>query len=141
MKLVKWSNMQPVWPSFFDEEDWPFNSNFTNSNNGIDIYETDESVVVEAMVPGIPEDKINVTIEGNVLNITANYEEKEEDSDKKKMYKKSRQTSFSYSTSLPRMVDGSKADAEVENGIVKIVVPKTEQEKPKRIEIKSKSKK
>ena len=48
-------------------------------------------------------------------------------------------SSFSYSTSLPRMVDAAGADAEVENGVVKVTIPKLEEEKPKRIEVKKKA--
>lgn len=138
MKLVKWNT--PMWPSFFDDDDWPNWPEISSTNKGLDIYETEDAVVVEAAVPGVPEDKVDVSIEGNVLTISAKHEETEEKKEKKKtVYKESRQTSFSYSTNLPRMVDATKAKAEVENGVVTITVPKTEEEKPKRIEVKKKS--
>ena len=57
---------------------------------------------------------------------------------KKVVYKSSRQMSFHYSTSLPRRVDASRADAEVENGVVKVTIPKVEEEKPKKIVVKKK---
>lgn len=142
MKLVKWNNFSPMWPSIFDEDDWPFSKDWPvlSTNKNLDIYETEDSVIVEAAVPGIPEDKVEVSIEGNVLTISAEHEETEEEKKKKKtVYKSSRQTSFSYSTNLPRMVDAAKAVAEVENGVVKISVPKAEEEKPKRIEVKKKA--
>lgn len=139
MAIIKWNRPYPsVWPSsIFDEDffEWPEIS----SDRGLNIYETDDNVVVEAALPGIPEDKVDVTVEGNVLTISGNHDATEEEkSEKKVVYKSSRQTSFSYSTSLPRMVDGSKAQAEVENGVVTINIPKSEEEKPKRIEVKKK---
>lgn len=137
MKLVRWNRPYSYWPSILDEDifDWPSIS----EEKGLNIYETDNEVVVEAAVPGIPEDEVNVTVEGNVLTISADHEESEEEKDKKKaIYKSTRQMSFSYSTSLPRAVDSTKAVAEVENGVVKITVPKTEETKPKRIEVKKK---
>lgn len=142
MKLVKYGKFGPWWPSIFDDEDWSLSTDWPelSTSKGLDIYETDEAVVVEAAVPGVPEDKVDVTVEGNVISIKAAHEEKEEEKKKKRTYKSSRQTSFNYSTSLPRMVDSSNAQAEVDNGVVKITVPKTEEEKPKRIEVKKKTK-
>lgn len=106
---------------------------------GIDMYETDDELVVKAPVPGVPEDKVEITVEGNILTIKAEFEETKEEKEKKKVvYKSTRQSSFNYSTSLPRMVDGSKAVAEVENGVVKVTIPKAEEEKPKKIEVKKK---
>lgn len=141
MAIVKWNRYFPsVFPSFFDDN-WPeITWPEVSASSGLDIYETDESVVVEAQVPGVPEDKVDVSIEGNVLNVRANFEETEEQKEKKKtVYKKTRQTSFNYSTSLPRMVDASRAAAEVENGVVKITVPKMEEEKPKKVTVKKKT--
>jgi HSP20 family molecular chaperone IbpA len=113
--------------------DWP---GITESSTGIDIYETDDSVVVEAQIPGIKEENVEVTVEGNVLTITAHQEENEEQKKAKKtVFKASRQTSFSYTTNLPRMVDSEKADAVVENGVVKVTVPKSANDKPRRISV------
>lgn len=139
MAIVKWNRYGPsLWPSFFDEDF--FKAPSVVGDSGLDVYETDDAVVVEASVPGIPEDKVEVTVEGNVLTISANYEQTEEEQKKKKaVYKCTRQTSFSYSTNLPRMVRGEQAKAEVDNGVVRVTVPKAEEEKPKRIEVKKKA--
>lgn len=143
MALVKYNRLFPtVWSSFFDDDNlvpsvlnWPEVSGV----QGLDMYETDDEIVVQAAVPGVPEDKVEVTIEGNILTIKAEHEETKEEKDKKKViYKSTRQSSFNYSTNLPRLVDGSKAVAEVENGVVKVVIPKTEEEKPKKIAVKKK---
>jgi len=138
MAIVKWNKWTPIYPSMFNDEDfWP--SNLLDTDRGIDIYETDDSVVVEAQVPGIKEEDVQVTVEGNILTISAEHEEKEEEKDKKKtVYKSTRQTSFHYSTTLPRMVNAAKAEAEVEKGVVKVTIPKAEEEKPKKIVIKKK---
>jgi len=143
MAVIKWNRWG--FPKMFDDSDWPtltgWNDFMDFNTRGIDIYETNDSVVVEAQVPGIKEDDVEVTIEGNVLTINASAEETEEEKSKKKtVYKSTRQYCFNYSTSLPRMVQGDKAEAEVENGVVRITIPKTEKEKPNKIEIKKKSK-
>lgn len=141
MKLVKWNKDFP-FPSIFDDDDfWSFSPvNFNAQDSGLNMYETDDTVVVEASVPGVPEDEVNVSIEGNILTISADFEETDEEKEKKKVvYKSSRRSSFRYSTNLPRMVVGSEAEAEVENGVVKVTIPKSEEEKPKRIEVRKKS--
>lgn len=135
--LIKWNPWKPMWPSFFDE-DFEFPQAFDNT--GLDIYETDDSIVVEAQVPGVKEENVSVTVEGNILSISAEEKDTEEKKEKKKtVYKSTRQSSFNYSTTLPRMVDASKAEAEVENGVVTVTVPKTEDEKPRKIEVKKKA--
>lgn len=137
MAIVKWNRSWPsMWPSMFDDDNLPSLVNWpdTGTGNGLNIYETDNDVVVEAQVPGIPEDKVEVSVEGGVLSISGSYEETEEEKDKKKVvYKNTRQTSFNYTTSLPRLVDANKAAATVDNGVVKVTIPKVEEEKPKKI--------
>ncbi len=139
MALVRWNR---PFPSIFDEDLWPQVSwRDVTDSTGIDIYETDDAVVAQAQVPGIPEDQVEVTVEGNVLTISGSYEETQEEQEKKRtVYKQTRQTSFNYTTGLPRMVDAAKAQAEVENGVVKVTIPKVEEEKPKKIEVKKKEK-
>jgi len=139
MTLVRWHRPLPGRRGpFFDDLDlfeWPELSTDTNMN----IYETDDDVVVEAAVPGVPEDKVEVSVEGNVLTIDAEHEETAEEEGKKRtVYKSSRQTSFHYSTSLPRMVDSESAKAEVENGVVKVTVPKSKSERKKKVSVKKK---
>ena len=139
MAIVKWNR----WgmPTIFDDDKW-FSQWLDQdaTTNGLDIFETDDSVVVEAQVPGIKEENIDINIEGNVLTINACQEETEEQKNKKKtIYKSTRQTSFNYSTNLPRIVDSSKTEAEVQDGVLKITIPKSEEVKPKKIEIKKKS--
>ena len=142
MAIIRWNRPVPsMWPSAFDDDffsNWP---ELSTVEKGLNIYETDEDVIVEASVPGVPEESVDVTIEGNVLTISASHEESDEEKDKKTVvYKSNRQRSFTYSTNLPRMVDSTSASAEVENGVVTITIPKTEEEKPKRIEVKRKGK-
>jgi HSP20 family protein len=136
MSLIKFNRRN--LSNMFDEDFFPSVINAFDSNYGVDIYETEEAVCVEAQVPGMSEEDIKVTIEGSVLTIEAQKEVESSDKNKIAVYQESKQTSFRYSTSLPRMVDSSKAEAEVENGIVTITMPKMESEKAKRINVKKK---
>lgn len=135
MAIIKWNRWNPP---FFDEDFWPnMGPGDFHQSSGLDIYETDDSVVVEAQVPGIPEDKVEISLEGNVLTIDASFEENnEEKGAKKAIYRESRQKVFHYSVNLPRGVNSEKAEAAVEKGILKVTIPVAEEEKRKKIEIK-----
>ncbi|HTK03542.1 MAG TPA: Hsp20/alpha crystallin family protein [Alphaproteobacteria bacterium] len=125
--------------NFFDSyEDWPE----LTLTQGLNIYEESDHVVVKAAVPGIPEDKLTITYEDGVLTIKGRVEETEEEKSKNKVtYKKQMISSVDYTSYLPRAVDAEKIEAEVSNGIVTIKAPIAETAKPKRIPVKSVSKK
>lgn len=140
MAIIRWEPINTArlfnrWPSVLDEEEWPE----MTMTDGLDVYETDKEVVVEAAMPGIPEDQINVTFEDGVLRIQGRYEETDENKKKKKsVYRQQMVRSFDYTTTLPRAVDANKISADCEGGIVKITAPIAEESKPKKIEVKVK---
>lgn len=122
---------------FFEDNQWPQ----LTMTEGLDVYEEAGNVVVEASIPGIPEDKIEITYEEGVLHIKGRSEEKEEEKKKNKIiHKMQRVSSFEYSTYLPRPVDDKKIEASVKNGVLTIKAPVAETAKAKRIPIKSSSK-
>jgi HSP20 family protein len=132
MQIVKYN---PFFPIFDNDEDWPQ----LKVNDNLDVYETDNEIVVKAAVPGIPSDKVDVTFEDGVLRITAKSEETEEEKKKKKVvYRQQRASYFDYTTTLPRAVDGDKIEAEVNNGIVTVKAPIAPAAKPKKIAVKTK---
>lgn len=137
MPIVRWGRRFPT--SFFDDENWlePFWQD-TAAGTGLDVYDTGEEVVVEAAVPGIPLENIDLSVEGNVLAISASKEETEEEKeDKKTIYRETRQRSFHYTTNLPRGVNAEKAEATMEDGVLRVEIPVAEEEKRKKIEIKA----
>jgi len=135
MAIVKWNR----WvPSIMDDDFWPTADwrNFSQSSD-FDLYEEDGNIVVEVPVPGVPEDKVEVSIEGNVLMVNASNEETEEQKSRKSVYKGTRQRTFNYSVSLPRMVNAKDASASIKDGVLQVTIPVAEEEKRKRIEVKS----
>lgn len=122
-------------PSLWDEDEWP---TFTSGAQGIDVFETDNEIVVKAPVPGIPVENVDVSFEDGILRIRGRYEEKEEEKKKKKVVHQSqRVTTYDYATTLPRPVDVEKVQAEVENGVVVITAPLASEAKPRKIQVKS----
>ncbi len=125
------------FPSFFEEEEeeWPE----LTVTEGLDVYETADEVVVKAAVPGVPEDKIEVTFEDGVLRIRGKVEETEEEKKKKKVvYRAQRMAAFDYTTTLPRAIDAEKIEATLADGVLTVSAPIASSAKPKKIAVKAK---
>ncbi|MFA5024734.1 MAG: Hsp20/alpha crystallin family protein [Patescibacteria group bacterium] len=106
----------------------------------IDMYEDKDNVIVETQLGGIDPEKVDISIENNVLTIKGESEKKSEVEDKNYYRKEIRRGSFYRSIPLPTKVDGDKASAESGEGILKITVPKAAEIKPKTIKISTKKK-
>ena len=104
----------------------------------IDIYQTDEDVVVKASVPGIKPEEVEITITSDTLTIKG--ETKTEEEVKKENYFRKERSygAFSRSILLPSSLQTDKAEATFENGVLTLTIPKAEESKPKQIKIKPK---
>lgn len=106
----------------------------------IDMYEEKDNVIIETELAGIDPDKVSISIENDVLCIKGEGEKRSEVEDKNYYRKEIRRGSFYRSIQLPAHVDGNKASALAEDGVLKISVPKAEEAKPKTIKIETKKK-
>jgi HSP20 family protein len=104
----------------------------------IDMYETEDSVVVTTSVPGLDPEDIDITITGNVLTIKG--ETKVEQKVEKENYirQERRYGSFRRSVVLPETVLADRAEATYDKGILTLSIPKTEEAKPKTIKVEAK---
>ena len=104
----------------------------------VDMYQTDNEVVVKAALPGIKADEVQINVTGEVLTLKG--ETKQESDTKEKAYhiREQRWGTFERSLVLPTEVVADKAKADFENGILTITLPKAEEVKPKTISIKTK---
>ena len=107
--------------------------NINTQQKGLKIRETDKSLVVEAVVAGIPKKDVEIEIEDGVLTIKA--ETSEEINDKNEYRSSSYQ--YYYTTALSGG-QWDKAEADIVDGIVIIEIPKAESARPRKISIKSK---
>jgi HSP20 family protein len=107
----------------------------------VDVYETDDDVVVKAMMPGMTADDIQISVDRDVLTIrgeTKHEEKTEEGNGRVYHHRELRYQRFSRSVRLPTLVNADKADAQFENGILTLSLPKAEEVKPKQITVKAK---
>jgi HSP20 family protein len=101
----------------------------------VDVWETDEELVLSFDLPGIQEDKIAVELDDNVLTVSGE-REREEKAEGERFYRYERRFgTFSRSVTLPAGVDEDSIKAEYKDGVLEIRVPKPEEPKPKRISV------
>ena len=104
----------------------------------LDMYQTDDEVVVEASIPGVTPEEINISISGEVLTIKGEIKQEKESQNVDYHIRERRFGMFSRSITLPVLVVADKANAEFKNGILKLTLPKAEEIKPKTITVKAK---
>lgn len=114
----------------------PFNGNW--SVPAIDMYQTDNEVVVKAAVPGIKADEVQINVTGDTLTIRGETKQEDEKKDKSWHIHEQRWGRFERSVVLPTSVIADKAKAEFENGILTVSLPKADEAKPKMITVKVK---
>lgn len=133
-RLTVWNPWRMVPRDAFDWDDWGFAE---YDDVQMDLYEEKDDIIVKLKAPGFGKDDINIQIESNTITVTGNVkEERKEDDSSRKYYKKEiRSMSFSRSAELPTMVKADSANAKFQNGILTITLPKSEEVKPKTIDI------
>jgi len=104
----------------------------------IDMYETADSVVVRTAVPGVKPEDIDITITANTLTIAGEAKAEEKVEEGNYIRRERRYGRFSRSVTLPSGVQGEKAEATFEHGLLTLTIPKAEEAKPKVIKVKSK---
>src|SRR5215210_105611 len=101
----------------------------------VDVWETEKELVLSFDLPGIPEDKISVELDDNVLTVTGERERKDERSSDRFYRYERRFGQFARSVTLPTGVKEEEINADYRDGVLEIRVPKPEEPKPKRIQI------
>jgi len=104
----------------------------------IDMYQTDDEVVVRASLPGYKADDVQINITGEVLTLKGEVKQEDEKKERAWHIREQRWGSFERSVALPTDVMADKAKAEFENGILTVTLPKADEVKPKIINIKAK---
>ena len=104
----------------------------------LDVEETDDEFNLSAELPGMKKDDIKITFQDNILTISG--EKKMEEKREGKNYHRVERSfgKFSRSIGIPAGVKLDKIDAEYKNGVLYVRIPKAEEAKPKKIDIKVK---
>jgi HSP20 family protein len=101
----------------------------------VDIEEQDDAYVIEAEVPGVKKDDVNIELISNELMVTGEIKERERDGILRKRTR--RIGRFEYRVRLPEQVDPDNVEAKLKDGVLSVRVPKHEQAERRRIQVKS----
>jgi len=149
--LMRWQRPEVAWPEFGrltdlrDEIDRLFESPLTELARtsrllsgwtpALDVYEDTENVIVRAELPGMRREDIDVSLHNDMLSISGErkHEEKHEGSE---VYRAERFFGrFQRAVTLPTPVATDKVKAQYVDGILTVTLPKSEESKPKRIDV------
>lgn len=145
-RLVRWSpfremvDMQRRLDRIFDdmgrslpESEWAEAGNWL----ALDVHENPDAYTVETDLPGVSPDNINVTLHDNMLTISAETKREEKTEKDNRIISERRYGSFHRSVRLPNSVNADKVEAVFENGVLRLTLPKSEEAKPRQIEVKN----
>jgi HSP20 family protein len=122
--------------SFF-RTPWAF-SGLADELLSVDLYETDDAVMVKAVLPGVKADDVDISITRDVLSIRGEAKEESEVEEAKYYRRERRYGRFNREIALPVPVIAEEAEAEFADGILTLSLPKVEEVKPKVISVKAK---
>jgi HSP20 family protein len=145
--IVRWEPFRDVM-SLRDAMDRMFEDAFlrgqmpmtpwADSNLAVDMYETDDTVVVKTAIPGVKADDIDVSVTGDTLTIKAETKEEQEIKRENYLRRERRYGSYCRSVTLPGGLESDKAEADYNDGVLTLTFPKAEEVKPKTISVKAK---
>src|SRR5947209_20571035 len=102
----------------------------------VDIYENKDQIVLEAELPGMNREDFDLSVENNVITLRGErHFEKKDETDNYHRVERA-YGSFTRSFTLPNTISAEGATAEYQNGVLRVVLPKREETKARRIEIK-----
>ena len=148
MALVRWRDRGELspWGPFRDLEGH-FNRLFGELNRDYDLFdrgwspavdlkEEEQGYTLEADLPGLKKEDIDLTVVDNVITIKG--ERKQETETKEKGYHRveRRYGTFERSFEIPGGFEAAKIEAKFDNGVLRVTLPKREESKPKQVEVK-----
>jgi HSP20 family protein len=143
MALVRWEPFRELAALQNEMSRWMSQLSGAMPGNGtsstwlpaVDVWETEDELVLSFDLPGIPEDKIAVELDDNILTVSGERERTSEHSNDRFYRFERRFGTFSRSVTLPQGVQEDAIQANYANGVLEVRVPKPEEPKPKRIQV------
>jgi len=137
MALERFSNQYPsLFDRFFENDafNWS-NRNYSDTNTtlpSVNIKESNDAFEVEVAAPGFTKNDFKIELKHDLLTVSSNKEiENETKEGQQFSLREFSYQSFSRSFTLPNSADSEKIVAKYENGILRIIIPKKEEAKPR----------
>lgn len=142
MALIRWEparemqtiqqEMNRLFGTLFDSPEGD-GGNLRRWIPAMDLVEEGDHFVLRADLPGVREEDVNIEVEDNVLTISG--ERKSEQENRQEGYYRVERAVGRFSRSLPEGVDPDSIQAQFENGVLTVRIPKPEERKPRRVAI------
>jgi HSP20 family protein len=101
----------------------------------LDITSTEEAITIEAALPGIRPEDVEITVHQDNLTIGVKAQEEQETRDGERVYRELRRSSGTRTLTLPSGMDTEHASATFENGLLRLSIPRAEAAKPRQIPV------
>lgn len=144
MTLIRRSENYPTWSNlisdiFNNERNDLALTNYSQTNTtlpSINIMETENGFELEMAAPGLEKKDFKIEVDKGILSISSERKAEKEDVDSDRYTRREfSYQSFFRSFSLPTSVDSDRIGAKYENGILKVIIPKREEAKPKPVKM------
>ena len=109
----------------------------TSSFPALNLYSGDEGVILTAELPGVEMDDLEITVLGETLTLSGSRNMGEIEEDVTYHRRERSQGQFTRTVELPFRVDGDNVEAKFSNGVLHILLPRVEEEKPRKITVKT----
>ncbi len=137
-------SLRNAMDSMFEESfarplgEWPESAR-TGLPISLDMYEKSNTLIIQANLPGLKAEDIDISVSGNALIIKGEFKSEEEERHDNVHIMERCFGKFQRTVALPESVDTDNVEAVFEDGVLKLSLPKSEEAKPKQISVKSKS--
>ena len=102
-----------------------------------DVHETGDEIFVTAALPGLKAEDVDITITGQTLSVRGEFKADEKIQRDQYLYRERRYGTFHRQLQLPVRVQGDRASATFEDGVLTLSIPKAEEVKPRQIQVKA----
>jgi len=102
----------------------------------VDIFETDEGITLQADMPGVSKDRLNLRVEGNSLLVEGRIGISAQDQ-MQPLYADVRSATYRRNFLLSNEFEASKIDANLKDGVLTVRIPKRSELRPRRIEVRT----
>jgi HSP20 family protein len=141
MTVTRRSNPWGMWRhavnDLFDESAFRPIARSYRAQRGLplDITTNDESVTVEAALPGVRPEDVEITVHENALTISVKEAQQDEAAEGDRIYREVYRSHGSRTVQLPNGMDTENANATFENGLLRLAIPRAEAARPRQIPV------
>jgi HSP20 family protein len=140
--IERWNPFQEIeamrnWMDRWMDNGFPrTGSTITAFNPAVDIVQTENGYELHANLPGYKPEEIEVKVDRDTVTLKAQHEEKVEKNEDNYIYRERKSGSFYRSLRLPEAIDSEKVEAHIENGVLKLGLPRLAQAQSRKVEVK-----